>query len=50
MTAFVQAIYRISSNAGMTWKALTVFCLTGLVISLICASGGADFPSVFVGQ
>jgi hypothetical protein len=49
MTALVQAISRVSSNVDITWKSLTVFCLAGLVISLIFAGGGADFPSGFVG-
>jgi hypothetical protein len=47
MTALVQAISRISSDAGISWKALTLCCLTGLVISLIFATGGADFPPGF---
>lgn len=48
MTALVQAVSRFSSaasNVDTTWKVLVVFCLAGLVISLI---GGADFPQELV--
>ena len=48
MTVLIQAVSRFSrtaSNADTTWKVLLVFCLAGLVISLI---GGADFPQELV--
>jgi hypothetical protein len=51
MTALVQALSRISNNApstGTTLRVLAVFCLAGLVISLIFLSGGADFGPAFV--
>ena len=51
MTELLQALSRISTNASnldMTWKLLTVFCLAGLVISLVCASSGVDITSGLV--
>jgi hypothetical protein len=50
MTALVQAISRFAAARNVdseTLKLLTVFCLTGLVISLIFATGGADYPQGF---
>ena len=51
MTALAQVFSRISRNASnldITWKVLTVFCLAGLVVSLICASNGIDITPGFV--
>jgi hypothetical protein len=50
MSALVQALSRISATAsstGINLKVLAAFCLTGLVISLIFATGGADFGPAF---
>jgi hypothetical protein len=53
MTALVQVLSRISRAASsvdvITWKVLMVFCLAGLVISLICASNGVDLDPGFAG-
>lgn len=52
MTALIQALSRLSttaSNVNTTWKVLTVFCLAGLVVSLLCANNGIDLTPAFVG-
>jgi hypothetical protein len=52
MIALVQLFSRISrtaSNVDNTWKVLTVFCLTGLVLSLLRGSNGANLIPEFVG-
>jgi hypothetical protein len=52
MSALVQVFYRISrtaTNVDITWKLLTVFCLAGLVLSLVCANNGIDITPGFVG-
>jgi hypothetical protein len=50
MVELLQALSRISTNASnvhITWKVLTVFCLAGLAISLVCASNGIDVSAGF---
>jgi len=50
MIELLQALSRLSttaSNVDLTWKVLTVFCLAGLVISLICANSGVDLSPGF---
>jgi hypothetical protein len=50
MTALIQAISHFAAARNVerqTLKLLTVFCLTGLVITLIFVTGGADYPQGF---
>jgi hypothetical protein len=50
MTALVQALFRLTktaSNVDITWKVLMVFCLAGLVVSLLCATYGLDLSPGF---
>jgi len=52
MTALLQLLSRLSattSSVDTTTKALMIFCLTGLVISLVYATyAGVDLTSGFV--
>ncbi|HEY2246640.1 MAG TPA: hypothetical protein VGH70_04280 [Bradyrhizobium sp.] len=50
MTALVQVLFRLTKTASyvdFTWKVLTVFCLAGLVVSLLCATHGLDLSPGF---
>jgi hypothetical protein len=52
MSALIQALSRLSStasNVDITWQVLTIFCLAGLVLSLMCATHGIDLTLGFVG-
>jgi hypothetical protein len=53
MTALIQAFSRLSattSNIDPTAKLLMIFSLTGLVVSLVCATyAGIDLTPGFVG-
>lgn len=52
MTALAQALSRFSTATNIenqTLKVLTVFCLAGLVASLLCATYGIDLTQAFVG-
>ena len=45
MIELLQALSRLStatSNVDITWELLLVFCLIGLVVSLVCASNGVE--------
>lgn len=50
MTALIQALTRLSattSNVDITTKVLLIFCLAGLVVSLLCATYGLDLSPGF---
>lgn len=50
MTALIQALSRLSTTASnVNTTLLTVFCLAGLVVSLLCANNGIDLTPAFVG-
>jgi hypothetical protein len=52
MNTLIQAFSRLSdaaSNVDTTWQVLTIFCLAGLLISLMCVNHGIDLTLGFVG-
>jgi hypothetical protein len=47
MTALVQALSGTATTTDMTLKTIVIFCCTGLVVSLLCATHGLDLSPGF---